>query len=158
MSLAREIHRHASGCRRRDYFFITHRATRLNHRGDSRIDQHLQPVGEREKRVTRRDTSVRSVASSVDRKVAGIDAIDLPHPDSDGRTPRGEQNCVGLHRPTGAPREFEVGQNLFVCRSPRDERPVRGCRKVPVCVLNQESARNLANFARELLEVVRQDQ
>jgi hypothetical protein len=51
MARAGEDHGDAMGIGRRDYFIITHRATRLNDRRRSRLDGNEQPVSEWEKSV-----------------------------------------------------------------------------------------------------------
>ena len=56
---AGEVHRDAGRLRRLDHLGVAHRPTRGDDRADAGVEQHLEPVGEREERVGCRDGSAR---------------------------------------------------------------------------------------------------
>ena len=89
------------------------------------VEQHLQPVGEREERVRRRHRAGRPVARPGDREPRRVDPVDLAHADADGRAAGGQQDRVGLHRPDRPPGEREVGQHLRRRPARRRQRPRR---------------------------------
>ena len=94
VAFAGEVHRDPRGRRGGNHFVVAHRTAGLNDGRDTRIEQDVEPVREREKRIARGDTSRDPVARSVDCQVAGVDAIHLAHSDADGRAILGEQNGV----------------------------------------------------------------
>ena len=61
---AGEVHRHAGGLGRSDDLLVAHRPTGSDDGAHPGVEQHLQPVGEREERVRRGHRSARPVGAS----------------------------------------------------------------------------------------------
>src|SRR4051794_25332927 len=102
---AGEVHGDSCPAGRLDDLLVADRAAGLDHSGDAGLQQQLEPVGEGEERVARRDRTTRPLPCSGDREPAGVDAVDLTHPDPDRGAVRGQQDRVGLHGAAGDPRE-----------------------------------------------------
>ena len=104
-----EVHRHAGRLGPLDDLGVPDGATRGHDGSDARIEQDLQPVGEREERVGCRDRPPGSLlARATHGEIARVDPVDLPHADPDRRPVLGQEDGVGLDRADRAPRELQV--------------------------------------------------
>jgi len=110
MAGSSQVHGDAGFRRRRGHLVIAHRAPGVHDRLYSRACQRLQSIREGEERIGGRDRTTDPVAAAFDGQPGGVDPVDLPHPDADGRTVGGNYDRIRLDRATGAPREDQVGQ------------------------------------------------
>ena len=114
----------AGGLGDRDHFVVPDRTARVHDGPDAGVDQHLQPVREREERVPGRDRALGPVGTgSLHRQPAAVDPVHLAHSDPDTGTVIGQQDRVRLDRPDRAPGELQIGQGGRVGRRPGHQPP-----------------------------------
>ena len=123
---AGEVHRRPSRLRDRENLFIAHGTTWRHDVPDSRPKQDLQPVGEREERVRRGDCPAHTILTrSGNGQACAIDAIHLPHPDSNRGSVTGDEDCVALDPAAGAPCKLKIGELIGTRRITTCQRPRR---------------------------------
>src|SRR4051794_40398380 len=108
VSRAGEVERDSGGAARLDRLVVAHRAARLHDGANTGVDEHARPIGEGEEGIARCDCALGAVAGAGHSEPAGVDAVDLAHPDTDRGLVVGEQYRVRFHRPARAPCELEV--------------------------------------------------
>src|SRR6478752_7460070 len=79
MARSRQVHRDSGLLRGLDDELLAHRPAGLDDGADAGLDQHLEPVGEREERVGRGDRAGGALPRTGDGELGRVDAVDLTH-------------------------------------------------------------------------------
>src|SRR5665647_2934150 len=121
-----EVHRDP-GCRGSlDDLGVTNGPPGSDYCPDTGVQQHLEPISEREERVRRRHRAGRAVGTGTgDGQVTGVHPVDLAHAHTDAGARLDEQDGVGLDGADSPPGELQVGQRRVVGRFAAHERPAR---------------------------------
>jgi len=94
VTLTRVVERDSGLFRGFNDFFVAHGATRLNNCPHSSVKQNLQSIGKWEKCVRGGNGSRGSLPSSSYGQLAGVDAVDLAHSNTDARVALSQQDRI----------------------------------------------------------------
>ncbi len=96
MADAGEVERNPRLPRSGYHLFVTHGSTRFDNRADAGVDEHLQPVREREVRIACSHGARHPLTAAGYREHRGIHSIHLSHSHADRCAAQGYQNRVRL--------------------------------------------------------------
>jgi hypothetical protein len=147
VTLASEVHGHASGLGCSDYFFVANRSTWLHYCAHASIDENLKAVCEREECVAGSNRAPGTGTGALNCKLARVNAVYLAHANANRCAFASQQDSVGLHCAAGTPSELELFKGGCVCLRAGNQLPVIGVELGKgVWLLNQQASTDLANL------------